>query len=62
MLARQSLLRGEYVPFLFIGESNVTNQEYWDVNAERAGWAALFNEMEQFLSAPKVIPPAPSGL
>jgi hypothetical protein len=50
------------VPFLFIGESNVTNQEYWDVNAERAGWAALFNEMEQFLSAPKVIPPAPSGL
>jgi hypothetical protein len=50
------------VPFLFVGQSNVSNQDYWDLNAERAVWSALFAEMEQFLAAPKVIPPSPSGL
>ena len=50
------------VPFLFIGETNVSDQDYWDVTAERNGWTALFGEMEQFLTAPKVIPSSPSGL
>jgi hypothetical protein len=50
------------VPFLFVGQSNVSNEDYWDLNAERAVWSALFAEVEQFLAAPKVIPPSPSGL
>jgi hypothetical protein len=50
------------VPFLFIGESNVSNQDFWNLDAERSGWTTLFGEIEQFLTAPKVIPPSPSGL
>jgi hypothetical protein len=51
------------IPYLFVGEENVSGADSWDVNAERQLWAALFGEMEQMLSAPKVIQtPGPGGL